>query len=113
MAYSQNKRDVDLECDCEYNSGNVLSLRDNIVEMDRNFRKLKIPSTSLDSAYSSNHSATFSSVDVDDKTSVSSFTEIKSDLACIPEAEVDICFDESVSKASCSLLSHQNEEGDR
>lgn len=110
MAYSQNRIDSDLECD----STSVPTLRDNIVEMDRKFRKLDLQSTSFDSAYSSSHSATsLSSFDTDDKTSVSSYSELKSELTCIPEAEADDCLDFSFSKDSSHLLSHQNDEGDR
>lgn len=109
MAYSQNRIDSDLECD----STSVPTLRDNIVEMDRKFRKLDLQSTSFDSAYSSSHSATsLSSFDTDDKTSVSSYSELKSELTCIPETEDDDCLDFSVSKDSSHLLSHQNDEGD-
>nr|AAY27980.1 inhibitor of nuclear factor kappaB [Euprymna scolopes] len=113
MAYTTTDRmEADLDCDCE-GLKNDTTFRDNIVEMDRKFRKLKIPSTSLDSAYSScSYSASLCSVDSVDNSSVD-FKQ-PPDLASIPEDEgTSECMSESdSSKPAINLLHHQDEEGD-
>lgn len=63
-----------------------MELRDDILRLERNFKKINVDSQSFDSAYCSNYSASSSgSVDVEEKPPSGNNDLVKSDLAVIPE----------------------------
>ncbi|CAI9730026.1 NF-kappa-B inhibitor cactus [Octopus vulgaris] len=103
-----------------------MELRDDILRLERNFKKINVDSQSFDSAYYSNYSASSSgSVDIEEKpSSGSSCNEIlKSDLAAIPETgdckdliQPSVCKPTSEAKppssisSSSTIISHDEQD---